>query len=81
MITNLRMHEKVRDGEAIDLSDYPREGTKIVLDYVIDGMDYCILKEEKWIWSIGKRKSDGKILASKLTDLFVDPNFEILWLR
>lgn len=34
-----------------------------------------------YIWSIGKRHSDGVILASRNGDLYQNPEFECLWLR
>jgi hypothetical protein len=31
-----------------------------------EGKDYCDGERERWIWSIGQRKSDGTIFASWL---------------
>lgn len=76
-----RMLEKIERGEAIDLSRNEREGDDIVLDRVVDGMDYCLFDTEDWIWSIGRRKSDGVILASTSAKFYQNPDYECLWLR
>lgn len=78
---NLRMAEKIKAGECIDLSAYPREGDYYVLGTFTEDVDYCNAKDETWIWSIGKRHSDGKILASHRADLYQNPAFQCLWLR
>lgn len=82
---NLRMQEKVRDREAIDVADYPREGNYYILGGKADVLeldaDYCDTKNVRWIWSIGRRKSDGVILASTGTEFYQNPDFKCLWLR
>jgi hypothetical protein len=75
------MKDKVDRFNAIDVSKCPREGKYYVLDQVIEGKDYCDLARDKWVWSIGRRHSDGKILASLYADLYMNPEFECLWLR
>ena len=80
-VTNLVMKEMVDSNEAIDLSSYEREGKYYVLDTFIDGMDYCNLETEQWIWSIGLRKTDGKILASHTTDMDRLRGYKCLFLR
>lgn len=78
---NYAMQEKLKRNEAIDVSGCPREGRYYVLDSVRDECDYCDSVSEQWIWSIGRRKSDGKTLASTAADLYQNPDFECLWLR
>jgi hypothetical protein len=76
---NLRMQEMIKAGEAIDISDNPKEGADFILSEVIDEMDYCA--NDHWIWSIGRRRSDGVILASHTTKFYQATGFECLWLR
>lgn len=79
---NKAMEQKLRTGEAIDLSDKPRneEGDYVLTDFVRDA-DYCDAKEEKWIWSIGRDTTTSQILASTTTKFYQHPQFECLWLR
>lgn len=78
---NLKMIEKVKSGEAISVHDCEREGNFYVLKEFIEDVDYCNVKDESWIWSIGKRLSDGKVLASHGTDFYMNDKFECLFLR
>jgi hypothetical protein len=75
------MQDAVRRGEALDVSTFQREGPYYVLPIFLEGNDYCDAQKEKWIWSIGRRLSDGKILASTSSDLYQNPDFECLFLR
>lgn len=80
---NLRMREKLNKGEAVDVSVYPTYGGAFVLPAGIfkEGLDYCDAKNEKWIWSIGRRLCDGVILASYSDEFYRNNNFECIWLR
>lgn len=78
---NRAMASKILKGEAIDISDRPREGRYVVLDRFFGDTDYCDASTEQWIWSVGRRHSDGKVLASFSGDLYQNPDFECLWLR
>lgn len=80
-MTNRRMLEKLENEEAIDLKDNKREGRFYILEKFVDGADYCDTSADRWIWSIGKRKSDGVILASLAGDLYENDAYECLWLR
>lgn len=78
---NLRMLEKVREGDAIDISD---RTTTPNGDYILDqveDVDYCDLRKQAWIWSIGKHKQTGQILASTSAKFYQHPEYECLWLR
>jgi len=75
------MHRKVAATDAVDLSKNKREGDYYVLERFVDDVDYCDLEKTAWIWSIGRRHSDGVILASTSADLYQNPDFECLWLR
>ena len=52
-----------------------------VLDAFAEDIDYCDAKREMWVWSIGRRKSDGVILASMDTVFYQNDAFDCLWLR
>jgi hypothetical protein len=78
---NRAMARKLITGRAIDVSGCERQGGAYVLPSFIEGVDYCDRKEERWIWSIGRRKSDGVILASRTDEFYQNDNFECLWLR
>lgn len=80
-LINRRMAEKLIARQAVDISDCPRQGNYYVLDRVIDGKDYCDAALEAWVWSIGRRISDGVILASLSAELYENPDFDCLWLR
>jgi hypothetical protein len=38
-------------------------------------------KRKRSIWSIGKHKETGKIIASYSSDLYGDDRYECIWLR
>lgn len=82
---NKAMERKLRSGKAIDISTvrHHRQGhvTWYFLYEYIAGCDYCDAKAERWIWSIGKRLSDGNLIASTGVDLYQNEAFECLWLR
>jgi hypothetical protein len=80
-VKNLRMREKINSGEAVDVSGLPRYGGAYILPVFTEGKDYCNGRTEQWIWSIGKRKSDGVILASHSDEFYQHAEFECLWLR
>ncbi len=82
-MANLRMREKIAKGEAIDVSRYPTYGGAFILPegVFMENIDYCDAKGERWIWSIGRRKSDGVVLASCTAEFYQNANFECLWLR
>jgi len=80
-MTNQRMKEKLKAGDAIDVSECPRVGAYYVLRKFIPDKDYCDAKAEAWIWSIGRRYRDGLVLASRAGDLYQNHDFECLWLR
>lgn len=78
---NLAMKRKIATRDAIDVSGFPREGEFYIIQNFQDGVDYCDLKRAEWIWSIGRRKSDGVVLASTNSRFYQNPLFECLWLR
>lgn len=80
---NRSMARKLLIGEAIDISGQPLAdgGYHDMGDVFREGVDYCNATTERWVWSIGRRLSDGKVLASYSTDLYQNDAFECLWLR
>jgi hypothetical protein len=80
---NRRMREKLNKGEAIDVSMFPTYGGAFVLPegFFKEDVDYCDAKNERWIWSIGRRKSDGVVLASYTGEFYQNDLYECLWLR
>lgn len=78
---NPRMVEKIQKGECIDVSGCIRDGDYYVLKAFREGLDYCDAKNAAWVWSIGRRLSDGTIHASLRGDLYQNPNYDCLWLR
>lgn len=78
---NRTMDKHIKDGECIDLSNARREGRYYIIEEFVEGMDYCDAKKERWIWSIGRRYSDGVVLASTDTDFYQNSLYECLFLR
>jgi hypothetical protein len=76
------MWEKYERGDCVDLSQCARDPDGYyILERFEVGKDYCDLHAEAWIWSIGRRRSDGQILASTGSRLYQNPDFECLFLR
>jgi hypothetical protein len=69
--------------EIVDISKCPREGDFYDVSDVFAGTDfeYCDLEQGHWIWSIGRRLSDNKILAGVTRYFYQHPDFECVWLR
>jgi hypothetical protein len=78
---NLAMQQAVDDGECVDLSDADRVDKDYVVKNYVDGLDYCVLDRGRWIWSIGRHRETGVVLASTATKFYLDPAYECLWLR
>lgn len=83
-MVNLAMKEALESGDCIDVTTIGRYDTTsdvYVLDRFIDGVDYAESPRERWIYSIGRNKSDGKILAAFDTRFYLNPEVDCLWLR
>jgi hypothetical protein len=82
---NKAMAKKLKKDECLDVRKIgtPVEGDPKVFELreFQEDVDYCDAQTESWIWSIGKRKSDGKIFASLDGRFYLNPQFECLWLR
>lgn len=79
---NRAMEQKLRKGEAVDLSGCRRaeDGSYILAEFIED-VDYCDKEEEVWIWSIGRELATGRYLASTSAKFYQHPLFECVWLR
>ena len=76
------MVRMVERGEAVDVSNCPREGGHYTLEGPPrEGMEYCAVDHGFRIRSIGRRKSDGTIVASVAPDLYENPEYECVWLH
>jgi hypothetical protein len=88
---NLAMARKLDKGEALDVEKHlappdPADvGPAFVgvyrLERFVDDVDYCVGSTERWIWSIGKRLTDGAIFAAVDGRFYQNPAFECLFLR
>jgi len=56
------------------------DGTYRLRSFTED-VDYCVRATEAWIWSIGKRLSDGAIFAATDGRFYQLPGWDCLWLR
>jgi hypothetical protein len=80
-MVNQAMQRKITSGEAVDIGTCPTEGAYYLLEKFEDDKDYFDSVREAWIWSIGRRRSDGKIIASRSSDLYQNDEYECLFLR
>ena len=87
---NQAMRRKLESGEALDVEKLlavaaPEAGDiyrgTFHLDRFVDDADYCVASTEQWIWSIGRRLSDGEIFAALDSRFYQNPDFHCLWLR
>jgi hypothetical protein len=87
---NQSMKRKLESGEALDVERMialaaPQPGALYAgtfhLDRFVDGADYCVASTEQWIYSIGRRKSDGEIFAALDSRFYQNPEFTCLFLR
>lgn len=82
-MSNLVMQRMLRAGEALSVLAEGRElnSGMYELNRFVDGKDYCDPVKERWIWSIGRRFSDGKIFAATDARFYGDRNHDCLFLR
>lgn len=81
---NLRMKAGLESGDCLDVAEIGTYDTKTdtyVIDTFDEDLDYAEKRTERWIWSIGKRASDGSILAAFDARFYQNPGFTCLWLR
>ena len=79
---NKAMERKIKSGEAIDISQCEEidKGLYLLAEFK-EGVDYCDAKKEAWVWSMGRRLSDGQIHASLGNGLYQNAEYECLFLR
>lgn len=84
---NLFMERELRKGEALDVSGCKRTKDG---DYILPrrmhppklrNQDYCDAKIVEWIWSIGRSKRTGEVIASLRSKFYQRPGWECIWLR
>lgn len=80
---NAAMQRKLGAGELIDVRAIGEEiGTGLFkLRGFVEDTDYADLRNEAWIWSIGKHKQSGDIYAAVDTRFYLNPEYRCLWLR
>ena len=90
---NLAMARKLETGEALDVESPDLRAPIGIVEYgpafvgvyrlqrFVDDVDYCVGSTEEWIYSIGKRLTDGAIFAATDGRFYLNPAFECLWLR
>ena len=83
---NKTMEHALKQGTCLDVNDVGKphdgfEGFVWELKEVKEDTDYCDAIAEHWIYSIGKRKRDGRIFAAIDNRFHDNPMFELLWLR
>lgn len=80
---NKAMERKLESGEAQDVSSFERtpEGYYVVPEGTDLETDFCDSKTEEWIWSIGRNKQTGVMLAATAGVFYQSPQYECLWLR
>lgn len=90
-VINKAMERKLDSGEALNVRE---EGTPLLtcpdtvgfpchfqLRRFVEGKDYCDRESERWIWSIGRERSTGVIIASTIADMYQNADYECLFLR
>lgn len=82
-MNNVVMEQRLRDGEALDVRKIGKEIApgKFELESFVDDVDYCDAQTETWIWSIGKHRETGIIIASYGTEYYQNDQYQCLWLR
>lgn len=81
-LKNLRMQEKLLNGEAVDVKECDRTADRdYILAEFLEGVDYCDSGVEAWIWSIGVEHKTGRIVASTSAKFYQNLEYKCLWLR
>lgn len=85
-LKNLAMQEALEKGHCLDVNTvgFPHEGFEgsvWELKEFKEGYDYCDAVGERWIWSIGKSRINGRYFAAADAQMYQNPYFECVWLR
>jgi len=86
---NRAMLRNLVKGTLVDVSECERDenGYYVIPEEMVvrilngAGKDVADCYDEVWIHSIGRRRNDKIVLASRHTDLYQNSDFECLWLR
>lgn len=88
---NRAMARKLADGQAVDVAEVgtveERNAAGVATvwrlppQFFFEHHDYCHVPTEDWIWSIGRRKSDGAIFCALDARYYQSETFTCLWLR
>ncbi len=79
---NKAMEHKLGEGEAIDVSEFPRASSgEYLLDSFVPNTDYCDAVTEEWIRSIGIHLETRQIFASTTTKFYNSPGYQCLYLK
>ena len=86
-MANIAMERDIVTGRAIDLSQYKEASDAGGSIYRLppgvfnDNKDYCDASTEQWVWSIGKHRHSGEVLAALDSRFYQNEDYECLWLR
>lgn len=73
------LNGSVRDVSKLERDDYGRY--KLPPGFFLPELDYCDAEKEEWVWSIGRRKENGELLASTAVEFLHSTDYECVWLR
>lgn len=80
----MSMKSYIDKGEALDVRAIG-EATETAGVYRLrtftEGVDYCDPAAGRWIWSIGRNRATGEILASTDNRFYGHAEYECIWLR
>lgn len=83
-MSNPAMIESITNGTCIDVTRVgtydPGEDVYVLATFDYD-KDYCEVEKARWVWSIGRRRSDGAVLAAFDSRFYLHPDYVCLWLR
>ncbi len=85
-VSGVLLKEWLKKGEAIDIAAagryVPEDDTYELYGFDEDAdCEYWDLAAERGVWSIGRRKADGVVVAAFDTRFYQNPNYECVWLR
>jgi hypothetical protein len=81
---NQTMIRKIKSGQCRDIGHFPQRSAGIYVmraEFYRDGLDYCVLKDNAWVYSIGVEKATGEIHAATDGRFYENPEYDCIWLR
>jgi hypothetical protein len=78
-----KMQPKISLADCIDVRavGQPIEPGLFELRGFVPDVDYADVEDQTWIWSIGRRRRDGRIFAAVDIRFFQNPDYDCLWLK